>query len=386
MDAAGLHIARNKRLSVSLAEISATTLETLAAIAAESAGDGTATTHAAPAGAAITDLDVHIRRGTLRDLETVLGWAAVEGWVPGTHDAVAFFAAFPRDFFFAVDSRTDALLGSLAVVRYDAVDHDEVHDSAGASAAGDDDDDPLNDRHQRVPPSYVFGGLYLVHADARSHGIGHMLYNTHVARLVSVRSAALDGVRQQQGTYESLGFRAVYDHVRYCAASAAALAAATALAANADGIGFSVAQAGEADAEELIAYDRQFVPAPRDAFTRVWLQRPRECFVARDSHNRTVVGVAVVRESHGGTSRLGPVYAESSRVAQSLLQACAECAVEHGWLGTVHVDVPSVNEAASALFAGLGMEAGFTCARMYRGEVPTLPLERLFGVATLELG
>ena len=43
------------------------------------------------------------RRMTLADLETVLEWAADEGWNPGVEDAEAFLAADPEGFFVTED-------------------------------------------------------------------------------------------------------------------------------------------------------------------------------------------------------------------------------------------------------------------------------------------
>ncbi len=40
----------------------------------------------------------------------------------------------------------------------------------------------------------------------------------------------------------------------------------------------------------------------------------------------------------------------------------------------------------SELVASLGFAPGFTCARMYKGTAPALPLHRIYGVGTLELG
>ena len=52
----------------------------------------------------------------------------------------------------------------------------------------------------------------------------------------------------------------------------------------------------------------------------------------------------------------------------------------------IFLDVPSVNRDAIALAQDLGLEPVFETARMYKGAIPALRLERVFGVTTFELG
>ena len=46
----------------------------------------------------------------------------------------------------------------------------------------------------------------------------------------------------------------------------------------------------------------------------------------------------------------------------------------------------SIHEAARLLVERHGMTPVFETARMYTGTAPTLPLERIFGVTSFELG
>jgi hypothetical protein len=48
--------------------------------------------------------------------------------------------------------------------------------------------------------------------------------------------------------------------------------------------------------------------------------------------------------------------------------------------------VPEPNREALALAEKYRMRPTFHAARMYRGTPPSLPLERIFGVTTFELG
>ena len=50
------------------------------------------------------------------------------------------------------------------------------------------------------------------------------------------------------------------------------------------------------------------------------------------------------------------------------------------------LDVPEPNRAAVEMAEGHGMEPVFETARMYLNGVPELPLDRIFGITSFELG
>ena len=52
----------------------------------------------------------------------------------------------------------------------------------------------------------------------------------------------------------------------------------------------------------------------------------------------------------------------------------------------VFLDLPEPNQAAVRLATRYGLSPIFETARMYRGEPPTLPLFRTFGITSFELG
>ena len=86
----------------------------------------------------------------------------------------------------------------------------------------------------------------------------------------------------------------------------------------------------------------------------------------------------------GGWSRIGPLFADDERVALGLLAACAVTAMS--WDEEIALDIPEPNGTALALAESLGMVPRFACTRMYRGEVHALPLERIWGSTSFELG
>jgi GNAT superfamily N-acetyltransferase len=91
----------------------------------------------------MTGADMKIRRMTRDELDTLIYWAAHEGWNPGLDDAEAFWAANPDGFVVAeIDGE---LVGGGAIIAYEK--------------------------------RYGFMGLFLVRPDHRGHGLGNRLWH-----------------------------------------------------------------------------------------------------------------------------------------------------------------------------------------------------------------
>ncbi|MNL87137.1 hypothetical protein D3C87_2161460 [compost metagenome] len=52
----------------------------------------------------------------------------------------------------------------------------------------------------------------------------------------------------------------------------------------------------------------------------------------------------------------------------------------------IYLDIPEPNASARALCERYNMKPVFETARMYRGIAPDLPLARIYGITTFELG
>ena len=70
-------------------------------------------------------------------------------------------------------------------------------------------------------------------------------------------------------------------------------------------------------------------------------------------------------------------------IARALLNALFDWA---GDAADVSLDVPQDNAAGVALAESMELVESFETARMYLGTAPALPIERIFGVTTFELG
>jgi hypothetical protein len=92
-------------------------------------------------------------------------------------------------------------------------------------------------------------------------------------------------------------------------------------------------------------------------------------------------GYGVVRARRTG-SKIGPLFAETEEGADLLFRALAAAAES----GPVSLDCPEPNQSATTLAARYGLSPIFETARMYRGPAPDVPLSRIYGITSLELG
>ncbi len=279
-------------------------------------------------------MDLVIRPGSRGELDLVVEWAAKEGWNPGLSDAECFYAADPEGFLLAF--RDGEPVASISVVRY-----------------GSD---------------FGFLGLYIVRPDLRGRRYGYQLWQAGMAQLEK-RTVGLDGVVAQQENYRRSGLSLVHRNIRY-GGQPHIDAPQDARISAVEGELFAA----------VLAYDRAFFPAPRESFLRCWL--------ASDGHyaralveDGAVRGYGVIRRCQTGC-KIGPLFAETKEGAEALFRSLAAEAGSE----PVFLDLPEPNPAARALAIRHGLAPVFETARMYRGADPQLPLSRIFGITTFELG
>jgi ribosomal protein S18 acetylase RimI-like enzyme len=275
-----------------------------------------------------------IRAMTQAELETVLDWAAAEGWNPGWQDAASFHAADPGGFL--LGTLDGEPVGSIFAVQYGT--------------------------------GFGFIGGYIVRPEWRGQGHGMALWRAGMARLAG-RNVGLDGVPAQQANYARSGFHLTHRNVRF-AGQGSGLPADD-----------RVLPVGLQDIDDVVAYDRDFFPDNRAQFMRHWLTQDGSIALGvRDGG--ALVGYAVLRPCRNGF-KIGPLCAQTPDVAEELMQALRG-RVPAG--EPIFLDVPEPNAAALALAQRHGMRACFETARMYTGENPQLPLARQYGITSFELG
>ncbi len=276
-----------------------------------------------------------IRTMSPREVDTAVEWAAAEGWNPGWHDGACFRAADPNGFL--VGLLDDEPIATISVVKYGA--------------------------------EYGFLGLYIVKPAQRGRGYGFRLWNAGLDYL-GERTIGLDGVVAQQANYRRSGFALAYRNVRYQGVAGVRAPVDARIVALSS---FSF--------DALLRYDRAIFGVDRTAFLQCWIAQPG-CTAIGLLRNGSLGGYAVARPARAGF-KIGPLFADDPSTAQALFDAlCAS--VPAG--AALYLDVPECNEAAVALARRAGMSVVFETARMYAGRTPDVPLERVFGVTTFELG
>ena len=280
----------------------------------------------------MTDDSFSIRTMTRADVDVAVDWAADEGWNPGLHDADAFYAADPSGFLIGeIDGRPAA---TISVVSY-----------------GDD---------------FGFLGFYIVHPDFRGRGLGLKIWQAGMQKLEG-KNVGLDGVVAQQNNYRKSGFVYAYGNQRYEGSGGGE---------GADG----VVLISDVDFDPVLAYDTACFAAPRREFLSRWLSQKASNGFAVVEHG-TLKGYGLIRTCRSG-HKIGPLFADSAEIAERIYRALA--ATVPG--DPVYLDVPLPNEAAVALAKRHRMTPVFETARMYTRGDPGVPIPRVFGVTTFELG
>ena len=180
----------------------------------------------------------------------------------------------------------------------------------------------------------------------------------------------LDGVPERLPSYRKSGFQLAWRNIRYAGTPTLDLPADPRLV-----------PVDPARIPALLNYDRPFFPAPRAEFLRCWLTDGPTRRSWAVIENGIVRGCGTVRKCHDGW-KIGPLFADDETTADRLFRRLASVAAP----GPVILDLPEPNESAVRLATRYGLSPVFETARMYRGEVAPLPLDRTFGITTFELG
>lgn len=269
------------------------------------------------------------------ELNIVLDWAAVEGWNPGLHDADAFYVTDPNGFFMG-------LLDNKPVSCISAVAYNE---------------------------SFGFLGFYIVKPEYRGRGYGFQIWNKAIEYL-KTQNIGLDGVVTQQENYKKSGFKLAYRNIRYQGKSKKSNYSDT-----------HIVKLSQVSFGDLLKYDDQFFPASRPQFLKDWINLP-ETMSFGYQQNKKLSGYGVIRKCKIGY-KIGPLFANNKEIAEKLFTAMNNF-LESGSI--VFLDTPEINSAALELAKSHRMKMCFETARMYTKEKPSLPLNKIFGVTTFELG
>jgi ribosomal protein S18 acetylase RimI-like enzyme len=269
------------------------------------------------------------------EVEIAIEWAAKEGWNPGLHDADCYFTADPNGFLMGFLG--DEPIATISVIRYGE--------------------------------SFGFLGFYIVKPEYRGKGYGIQIWNTGLEYLEG-RIIGLDGVLAQQDNYRKSGFTLAYRNLRY------------------EGVGgghppenLEIVGLSAFPFETIDSYDRPFFPANRSQFLKTWINQP-DCHSLGIRQNGKLTGYGVIRPCRSGY-KIGPLFADSPELAESLFLVLKSRVMPSE---PVFLDIPEVNQTAVALAEYHNMKVVFGTARMYRGQMPDMPIHRIFGVTSFEIG
>ncbi|AFL49472.1 GNAT superfamily N-acetyltransferase [Sinorhizobium fredii] len=277
----------------------------------------------------------NIRRAMRAELDTIIDWAAREGWNPGLEDANAFWTADPEGYWVATEKET--LAAAISLVRYGS--------------------------------QYAFLGLYIADPAFRGRGIGLALWKRAIASAEG-RVIGLDGVVAQQDNYRKSGFAWAHANIRYGGSVNVA-----------EPPGTHLIDVAPVHVAALTDYDRRFNPARRDAFLYEWtkqLPTRRSVLLLRDG---TIAGYGTIRACREGL-KIGPLFADNETGADLIFRKLSAGAKGQ----RIYLDIPEPNASARALCERYNMKPVFETARMYRGPAPDLPLSRIYGITMFELG
>lgn len=277
----------------------------------------------------------NIKEMSREELDIVIDWAAAEGWNPGLNDADCFYAADPQGFLIGLLNGEP--IAAISAVQYGA--------------------------------SFGFVGLYLVKPEYRGQGFGIQIWNAALARLEG-RVVGLDGVVEQQANYQKSGFDISHRNVRYQGIT--------------DSLPVDDAEIVPLSSlpfDDIYSYDKCFFPDQRRAFLSHWIKQ-LDGVALGILQDHTLAGYGVLRSCRSGF-KIGPLFADTPELAERLFRAlCGMIPVGREFF----LDIPATNAAAVTLAERHKMNVVFETSRMYKGKDPQLPLNRIFGITTFELG
>lgn len=274
--------------------------------------------------------DLQIRNLRPDEISIAIDWAAAEGLA----DAACFAISDPQGFF--VGEIDGAPVATVSCVNYDE--------------------------------RFAFLGFYIVRAGFRGRGHGLRIWNAAIAH-AGARVIGLDGVVAQQDNYKKSGFQLAYANIRYGGIVASPQKPPAEIVAL-DTFPFALVQADDATV----------FPAPRPAFLSAWINAPGHLGRAllRDGK---LAAWGVIRPCRTGR-KIGPLVADDRAAAETVLQAL----LASPGSTEIVLDIPAMNRDAIALAESLKLKPTFETARMYTGPIPSLRLDRVFGVTSFELG
>jgi hypothetical protein len=280
--------------------------------------------------------------------------AAACGWRPGALDYVSYFAADETGFF--VGELDGKPISCMSVVKH--------------------------------AENFAFIGHFIVDNPYRGKEYGLLTWRAALASINKDCNIAGDAVEEKVPMYQRIGNEPKWCNQRF---DFVASQAAFVLSGVQTPSSVMIQPASEVDFHDLLEYDTHVHVFPRQSFLEKWISAPN-CHASVAISDGRVVGYTVVRTTlkSGDGWRIGPLFADNSQIARCLYrEACNNVAAEDP-RGIIAVDVPYgdlINPDALKIAKELSGVPTIKCVRMYKKDIPSsMPLQKLFGITTLELG
>jgi len=277
-----------------------------------------------------------IRNMSRFEMQYAIESAAKEGWNSGLFDAGCFYDTDPNGFFIGALDRTP--IGCISAVSY-----------------GD---------------KFGFIGFYIIKPEFRGKGYGIQLWKKAIEYLKKVDCTGLDGVVDQQKNYMKSGFNLAYRNIRFKGKVMEASSRSK-----------KITSLAKIPFKTILKYDNKFFPSERHEFLKGWISQPGS-FSYGWTENGRLKGYGVIRQCREGY-KIGPLFADSSNIAEVLFIKLTSSLKSDT---PIYLDVPELNNEGISLAEKYAMKKDFETARMYSGKVPDMPVKKIFGVTTFELG
>ena len=283
--------------------------------------------------------------------------AAEMGWKPGALDHISYFAADETGFF--VGERSGVVISCMSAVKYS--------------------------------DKYAFLGNYIVDEPYRGKGYGISLCTKILASLAEGCNSAADGVENMSPKYKGrYSYKSAWKNRRV---NISASAGSLSLESISSLERVKIQPASKLQFGKLLDYDTSVHVYARSSFLEKWISAPNSYSYAATNDDGAVVGYTVVRrtlrEEDGW--RIGPLFADDSKIARLLYKAVLGQISAIDPTSMVTVDVPfgsgMTNPDAFQITKEILATPEFTTVRIYSNGTPSnLPLHKVFGLTSLELG
>lgn len=279
-----------------------------------------------------TQEKIVVSKMTRKDLDLAIEWAAGEGWNPGLNDADCFYEADPDGFFIARIG--DEPVGTISAVSYQK--------------------------------KFGFIGLFIIKLDHRRSWTAFHLTRAACRHLEGC-NVGLDGVLERVNSYSNLGYNYAYKNARY------------------EGVGQNfntggVVELSDVPFDDLVKFDARMFSVDRPGFLEKWINQPEGAALGT-LDDGVISGYGVIRKCRQGF-KIGPLFAENPEIADRLFKALSNTASGE----KIYLDTPCINKNAIDLANKYGMRIVFETARMYSGDTDILPVDKIFGITSFELG